>query len=402
MKKTLKFSAALPLLLLVTGCSSDTPLQTEEPLEGDYTVVMTLSGGGTRAQLPLTEEIMYLRKNNLSFATYGVDGTLKHWIFQGPTDKKNTDIKAEYFTPNWGPSVSAQLPKIDYSTDFMIAAFNVPAILRPKSSAAPFAVKDLSDNDMNLIEWPGVAADKYVWSPEGYKNPDDDKLETVVPMAGLTRVTTDYMKKYNTDIYNTATTPFALPEVELTRALAKIVIVDVDGIIGQVDVKTPQYGALTPDVQGWLKGDAVLKPNVPKGVTNNMLTQTLSTPTDYVDVNGVTCAKYEFYSFEQSFYGADGRLADINDPVRDVVKLYANADSGLVGTSKETTTVTFAPYKLMAVDEEADLATADKGAWQGVMRNTVYTFYVSRPPTGGLSIVYNTEKWEKTTETFPF
>ncbi|MDE6717550.1 MAG: hypothetical protein K2J70_05075 [Muribaculaceae bacterium] len=382
MNKYIKFSAALPLLVLAGACSSDKEAP-EAPLEGEFSVIMSI--GGTAPTRAVSPEVESLQKNQLAFATYNADGTLKDMIFNGPdSEKANTDLRAYYFLPNWGPAVAAHLKKEDYKDGFTTAAFNVPAAMRSKT----FSLANMDNADMNTLVWPGRASDGYVWNPyseEGVNN---------MPMAGRTAVSAATMKQYNEEIYS-ARNAMRLPDVDMTRALAKIVIVDADGIIDKVELDTPQYGYICPEPTGWMNGDRVLRPHVP-AVSTLTLKQTLSASNATVSYNGAACRAYEFYSFESSFYDADGNLAAPTDPVRDIALIYANEDSGLQNTSRSTTTLTFAPHRDFVVDAEADLATVDNGAWQGVMRNTVYTFVVHRPPTGGVEVVLKATPWDHT------
>lgn len=379
MNKFIKFSAALPLLVLSGACSSDkeTP---EAPLEGEFSVIMSI--GGTAPTRAADPEVASLQKKQLAFATYNADGTLKEMIFNGPdSEKANADLRAYYFLPNWGPAVAAHLKKEDYKDGFTTAAFNVPAVMRSKT----FALANMDNADMNTLVWPGRAADGFVWNPyseEGVNN---------MPMAGRTAVSATTMKQYNEEIYS-ARNAMRLPDVKMTRALAKIVIVDADGIIEKVEMDTPQYGCICPEPTGWMKEDDIIRPNV--SAVSTTIKQTLSTSNATVTYNGAACPAYEFYSFESSFYDGEGNLAAATDPVRDIVLIYANEASGLQNTSRSTTTLTFAPHDSFVVDTEADLATADHGAWQGVMRNTVYTFVVHRPPTGGFEVVVKANPWE--------
>lgn len=393
MNKFLKFSAALPLLVVAAGCTSDKD-QEALNLPEELNVVVTISGNETRASRPLTDEVKNLQRENLNFATFDKNGNLKDYLFKGATNDANKSVSAFYFVPNWGPSVSAKLKRDQYKDDFFIGCFNIPKLLRQNSASNPFDIANLSTPSMTLMEWPGKQADHYIW------NPDDVTDKTLMPMAGLTKVSREYMKKYNDNIYQYENTPFQLPDIELIPALAKIMIVDNAGLIESVDVKSPKYGSLFPDLNWWLNMDGIRKPAEPAGVAAQDVIQTLSSPT-YVRADGKKV--YVFYTFEKSFYRADGTLAPANDGARALITLHANDASGLKGTKRETTPVRFVPYSEGYPHTSVNLATEDGGAWQGVMRNTVYIFRVDAPPTGGVQVSVSAANWENhTAEDFSF
>lgn len=374
----------MPLLVLAAGCSSDKD-QEALNLPEEMNVVVTISGSETRAPLPITEEVKNLQRENLNFATFYADGKLKHYLFKGATNDANKSVSAFYFVPSWGPSVSAKLKREDYKDDFFIGCFNVPQILRYNSASNPFDIANLDNADMTLMEWPGKEADGYVWNPDNVAN------KTLMPMAGITKVTKEYMKKYNDNIYQYENTPFLLPDVDLIRALAKIVIIDRAGFIDKVEVKCPKYGALLPELNGWLNQDAILKPVEPTGRSQQEIVQTIKKPTRKQGEYNV----YECYMFERSFI-KDGRPAPAMDDIRKVVTLYANESSHLINTVRETTPVRFAPYVngVVADDPDLDLSTFGDGVWQGVMRNTVYTFIIDPPLQGGVQISVSATNWD--------
>lgn len=374
MKKIFRLSAVLPLALIIAGCSSDKE-QPVAPLEGDFDVVMSVlpSDAETRAtkeQLGNKAE-NYIQNDRLFFGTYNSDGTLKDAIYEA--GEKNAAVKAHFFIPWWGPSVAAKLPKEDYKDGFYTASFSIPKKMNGGTS-----LKSFNDAAFATLTWPDKNT---VWTP-------DTLNDNYIPMAALNQITAEYMSKYyNGHVYDD-NNPLRLPDLKLTRALAKIVIEDVDGIIKSATLRSPDKGSLVPDVATWMNSASITKPVTAPGAT--WFDQTLESPN--VD------DKYVFYTFESTFYNADGTLKGAADTARELITLIAK-DSRL-GTTK----VSIAPYVSGSpnISVNSTLATLDKGSWQGVMRNTIYYFRVHRPSVGGVEIEVKAGNWEDYKETFKF
>lgn len=399
MKKIFRISMALPVVLLLAGCSSEeapAPVQNPEQLDGYYDVLMTVATDDTRAVGEMTGSAQdnAFNEKRLYFGTFNEDGSLKHWLYEAGNCNPDPDLRVRYYLPSWGPTVAANLPFSGYKDKtFYVGAFSVPE----KMSRPTLALADLGNADFNTLNWPGTAAGNYVWTPTSDKNGTDH-----IPMAGVMKIETSLMSNYNSDINQYS--PFRLPDITFTRAMAKIVIEDLDGIIETATLKTPEKGKLLPYLPSVLNTSVAMLPAEPAGGKGRLLDQKLTAPTETVD----NVKRYVFYTYEWSFleYGSDGvtvtgiKGAEHND--RKIITLTANQASGLQGTSRATTTISFAPHSAGIPNGTMDLRTADNGLWQGVMRNTVYTFRLSRPSTGGVTVEVTATPWVKNRETFEF
>lgn len=395
MKNIFRISMVMPVALLLAGCSSD-EVNTPQTKEGSYDVQLTVTSGGTRAVTSLTGSAAEnaFNEKRLFFGTYAEDGSLKHSLYEAGKCNPDEALNVRYYLPTWGPTVAAKLPRSEYEgTDFYIGAFSIPE----KMTFSSLTLRGLTNNDTNTLKWPGTSDKNYAWTPEADKNGTEH-----IPMAGVVKVETSLMGTYNNDINQIS--PFRLPDITLTRAMAKIVIEDVDGIIETATLKTPEKGKLIPYLPAVLDSSVAMQPAEPAGGKGMLLNQKLTQPTE--TVNDVK--RYVFYSYEWSMleYAADGttvtgvKNATHND--RKIITLTANAASGLKGTSRETTQVSFAPHTAGLPGGAANLRTADGGAWQGVMRNTVYTFRVTRPSTGGVTVEVTATPWVDHRENFEF
>ncbi|MDE6297902.1 MAG: hypothetical protein K2L89_08650 [Muribaculaceae bacterium] len=385
MKNLFKISMAMPVALLLAGCSSD-DVKTPQAIEGSYDVMMTVTTGETRAVTSLagTAAENAYNVNRLFFGTYDENGALKHSLYEAGKCNTDPDLNVKYYLPTWGPTIAARLSYADYKDKtFYIGAFSIPE----KMSFASLNLRGLDNADTNTLKWPGTSANNYVWTPTDDKNKDDH-----IPMAGVMKIEPSLMANYNSDINQVS--PFRLPDITMTRAMAKIIIEDVDGIIETASLEIPEKGRLVPYLPAVLDGSVAMQPAEPTGGTGRLLNQKLTAPSE--TVNGVK--RYVFYSFERSFleYAADGSVSGIKkstSDVRKIITLTANAASGLKGTTRETTHVSFAPHSAGIAADASNLRTLDGGAWQGVMRNTVYTFRVTRPSTGGVTIEVVASPW---------
>lgn len=201
-------------------------------------------------------------------------------------------------------------------------------------------------------------------------------------MAGIAKVDADFMAGYLDHIHYNS--PLNLPTTELTRAMAKIVIVDEveGGIIGKVELESLLTGYLTPQPAAWF-AQGTLLPYSP-AAANNTFTQTLEVANS--TVNGRPA--YEFYCFERDFT----RVAAGADE-RKVVTLTAKPEYTLP-ENKRVIKLSFAPYS----KDDRDVinpAAAPTGDWAGILRNNVYTFHIYEPPTGGIQIQVTSAIWEQ-------
>lgn len=371
MKKIFKLSALLPVMALAAGCSDK---DISDPrLEGDFDVIMSLRTDATRAEDDEEEKVNpydVLDESRLFFGTYNIDGSgaLKDWLYEKGT--LNSDRSAVYFTPWWGPSVSAKFKKADYANGFFTGIFYVP-----EYANKDFKIQGKNFADMaNLtIKWPrSVEAGGQLpaWAPASDKD---------FPMAGIATVDKDIMDGYIDHIHYNS--PLNLPVTEMHRAMAKIVIVDEveNGIIGKVELESLLTGYLTPQPASWFNGTPL--PYSP-AAANNTFTQTLSTSNATVEGKPA----YEFYCFERDFTDVKA-----GDDARKVIKLTAKADYTLPADKREIK-LSFAPYgedKSVAKPNEAPT-----GDWAGILRNHVYTFRIYEPPVGGIQIQVTSAKWE--------
>lgn len=395
MKNIFKISLALPMALLLGACNDD--VKKPSAKEGSYDVAMTMLVDQTRAVSTVagSEAENAYNTNRLYFGTYDADGNKIHSLYEG--GECNKEVSAFYYHPNWGPTVSAKLPRDKYEGRvFYTGIFSVPK----KMSFESFSLRGLGDKTTNVLNWPGVKSADYVWTPSTASVAND--MDDHIPMAGVKKIETSLMDKYNNDINQYS--PFRLPDVVMTRAMAKIIIEDVDGIIESVTLATPEKGTLVPYLPALLDASKAMQPVEPEGGKGNLLPQKRTTPSE--TVNGVK--RYIFYSFEWSMleYEADGKtvkgIKGVNHDDRKIITLKANAKSGLQGSTRETTTVSFAPHSALLPGTTGNLSTVDGGAWQGVMRNTVYTFRIFKPSVGGVHVDAVATPWVKHTGTFDF
>ncbi len=392
MKKIFKISMSLPVVLLLAGCSSE-DLHEPSP-QGSYEMQVTISTGTTRADgwtSGLPEENA-LNENRLYIGTYSEQGFLKHGLYQAGVVNPDTLLNVRYSLSAWGPTLNFRLPQKEYEGEtFFIGAFSVPA----QMSDAMTELKGLADDANNTLKWP-VTTDNCYWKPTEDRNGSDH-----IPMAGLTKIDISLMEGYNTVLEKDS--PFILPDISLTRAMAKIVIEDLDGIIETVTLKTPSKGKLLPYLPSVLDSSVAMQPVEPAGGKGTLLNQKLSSPTETVtmtvDGESREVKRYVFYTYEWSFleYGSDGKtvtgIKGVNHKDREIITLTANEWSGLKGSEIESTQISFAPHESGFPATTENLNTLDGGAWQGVMRNTVYTFRVRKPSTRGGVIETTVKPW---------
>ncbi|MDE7464836.1 MAG: hypothetical protein K2M59_00210 [Muribaculaceae bacterium] len=373
MKKIMRLSAVLPVALFIAGCSSDKE-QPVAPLEGDFDVVMTVvpSEAETRASTQVGSDAENrINNNRLFFGTFEAGGVLKHPLYEA--GDKNANVKAHFFIPSWGPSVAAKLPKEDYKNGFYTAAFSIPEKMNGTKK-----LNNLNDAAFTTLSWPDKTI---IWTPGGE---DEDNN---IPMAAVNHITAQYMEEYYNSLVYDDNNPLRLPELKLTRAMAKVIVEDVDGIIQNITLTSKDKGSILPNIDDLLNGAAIVRPVTAAGATD--MKQTIS-------ATGVAGAVYVFYAFEQSFYNADGTLAVADDPARKLISLEPK-DSRL-----GTATIAIAPYAGGYVNTEAALSTLDGGAWQGLKRNTIYHFRVKKPAVGGIEIEVKPGEWQTHKEFFEF
>ncbi|MDE5974921.1 MAG: hypothetical protein K2G69_00065 [Muribaculaceae bacterium] len=401
MKTIQRIISLLPLCAIAAGCTNSEPEAGMKAKEGDFHVMMSVlpsssqtAGSGISSSVGEDAERAF-DENRLYFATYKLpvsgttyNGEYMTFLKDGATlnNSGENSVDADYFVPNWGPSVTARLPMADYKNGFAVAVFSVPA----NTAAAGFTVKDknLGEEGNFTLKWPGKAADNYVWTPSEEKVGNDYNH---IPMAGIVEVSADYMKGYNPNVY-TGLSPFGLPDIRPLRAMAKVIIEDPEGLISKLEMKTPTTGMLIPNPVEWIRSGHV---NPRMTSSRSFVTQTLTAPNGQNE-EGTDC--YVLYSYEQSFRtpvftedqgaGADGRK---------IITLYSDK-LGKNGTPA-TTTVSIAPYttdgKIDTSTEVAALMSKDGGAWQGLMRNRIYTYTISSPSQVGFKITVKVKDWIK-------
>lgn len=371
MKKILKLSALLPVMALAAGCSDK---DVADPrLEGDFDVIMSIRGENTRAD---EFDFSSIDESRLFFGTYDIagsgtlSGTLKDWLYEAGTlnDAKST----VYFTPWWGPSVSAKLKKTDYANGFFTGIFHVPAYAN-----ADFKLqgRNFSDASNITLKWPQtVAKGEFIkaWAPTSDKD---------FPMAGVAKVDKDFMDGYLEHIHYNS--PLNLPTTEMHRAMAKIVIVDevAGGIIGKVELESLLTGYLVCEKpEDWFNHTTPL-PSSPD-TADNTFTQYLDS-SDAKTVDGKPT--YEFYTFERDFTGVKA-----GDDARKVITMTAR-EGYTLPADKRVIKLAFAPYG--ADKNLANPDAAPSGDWAGICRNTVYTFRIYEPPVGGIQIQVTSAEW---------
>lgn len=400
----------MPVVLLLAGCSSeDVTAPQTQTREGSYDVMLAMTMGDTRAVTDLAgsaEENAYNEKR-LFVGTYDEQGGLKHWLYQAGKCNPDSALKVRYYLPTWGPTIAANLPfygdhehpNAGYKDKtFYVGAFSIPE----KMSFPSLSLAGLDDDHNNTLNWPGVAETNYVWKPVSDKNGQDH-----IPMAGVKKIETSLMGKYNTDINQIS--PFRLPDIYMTRAMAKIIIVDVDNIIETATLQVPEKGKLVPYLPAVLDPSVPMQPSEPAG-KRKLLDQKLTASNATID--GQKC--FVFYSYEWSFFETDSNgnpilrdgkpvVKEADDVARKIITLTANDASGLKNTTRATTKVSFAPHTGGFPGGVSDISTADDGLWQGVMRNSVYTFKVVKPSAGGFHVTVEATPWKKADrETFEF
>lgn len=381
MKKIFILPGLAAALVVFAGCSSERLAPAS--VGGDLDVVMSMqvAGSETRATQIGSEDGTpaenAINNGRLFFGTYETDGTglkLKDALYEAGTS--NAAVNAQFFIPSWGPSVAARLPRDDkdgktgYKNGFYTAAFSVPAAMN-----ATTTMSGLGDASFTTLAWPGSG--NTAWAPGG--NTDNN-----IPMAGIGVVSAQYLSDYyNETVYGE--TPLRLPDIHMLRAMAKIVIEDPDGIISEVSLKSLDKGSLVPDVETWkaslTSSSTTVRPVTASGAAE--FTQVIDTP------NGTGGRQFVFYTFERSFYNAAGTaVAGATDAVRKLITLKSTK------VEPSEISIALAPYNDEGeIDTTKSIATADEGVWQGVMRNTVYIYRISRPAAGGIRIEVKPGSW---------
>ena len=406
-KQYLTYIASLAAAATLTACGSS-PLA-DEPggLSGieqmELPVIMSVAptagdGGnifdhGTQPTDPLLRAESAINPKSLYIATYTAsDAKLIEVIYAAGEHPAGVTF---FDHATWGPTFSFTLNKethTEYASDFYIAAFSIPEMAKSGDfQTIPGNV--LSDPRLKLDD---SLKDK-VWTLESdLENLTDGSV--LIPMAGCERITTEWLEAtYNRDIYGVA--PLQLPAIRMTRAMAKIVIEDLDGIITSATCTHNAGGRLFPHaLEGtntgissiWWSKDfndiPAAFPNVDENLALNTQIKTApdiaATEANEATGDPAKPAKYIFYAYEHDFTGKAA-----NDAIRGLVTLTAD---GLPDK-----TIHISPYdngKLSEKSYEA-IQNADDGAWRGLLRNHCYTFSVSKPDNGELQIYVKTAIW---------
>ena len=420
-KQYLTYIASLAAAATLTACGSS-PLA-DEPggLSGieqmELPVIMSVAptagdgenifDHGTQPTDPLLRAESAINPKNLFIATYTAsDAKLIEVIYSAGTPGTGVTF---YDHATWGPTFSFTLNKethTEYNQDFYIVAYSLPkkmgiggntlyqfpasgTILNETSAPGLILANDLL----------GTENDPKTWTLSDYKNLTSDGSDILLPMAGCERITKDWLEStYNRDIYGVA--PLQLPAIRMTRAVAKIVIEDVDEVIASATLHHNKTGRLIPrGVQNPEDGVSAIwwsqtftdtpnyEPNVPTGTIEQTWHQ--QTPQNLIEITKEDDSKvkaYVFYAFEHDFNGEKG-----DSELRHLITLEPKPTTGLSAHKP----LYIAPYDNGKLSEKSydEIKDADSGAWRGLLRNHCYTFSVSKPDNGELQIYVKTAIW---------
>lgn len=358
-------------LLLMTGCATEVLRMDDEDEGNNVKMLMAVlppaadppggSDPGSDAECAYSKSALYI-------GSFDTDGTYKEYFLRAGVENPDQAMNAKFFDASWGPTMSVHLNTTKYPTAFIAAAFSVP------TKCGSFSFASLSDTHASrTINWPGSGTNNVF-------TPADDEVNNI-PMAGVITVTEGYIDEgYK-----------RTPDIEMTRAMAKIVIEDPEQIIQSATLKTPDKGYLWPNTSDFLDGVGT-DPTAPSNMT--LLDQTLTEKVTVKDKNGDDVQAFVFYTYEQYFLNKAA-----NDPARGVITLTANEASGLKDNdgNPRTTTIYVAPYSQGKPDTSktaSGLNTHENGVWKGIKRNHVYTFTVRPPQQMGLYITVHVKNWE--------
>lgn len=358
------------------------------------------------ANNPLLAAESAINPNRLFVAAYNAtDDRLLDVLYAGGDASKVTTNTVRYTSTLWGTTFAFTLDnspvggtgKGKYDEDFYIVALAIPAEAKSEYTfPAEFADVELSIGEA-MKDFSGTLK-------EYQENVLDRNLTTqpdvFIPMAGCELITNEWFKDMF-DRDRDGLEALRLPNIRMTRALAKIIIEDVDGILDSAEITHNAAGQLLPPGKNggiWWSTDGVsfsdmpdAVPHMPSGaVPVNTLTQTSFTIAGSEDGdNPKKGSKYVFYSYEHDFTSDGGKAAD--DAARGLITLTPTAESNLQGTK----TIYIAPYEGGKVSEKTydQISDLENGAWRGLLRNHCYTFSVTKPANGDIQIYVKATQW---------
>lgn len=413
--------ASAALMLMAASCSHAEPASEEGGLSGldQMEVPMVMSvlpetnpgagdyDHGTQPTDLIARAECAINPADLYIGTFTPDGELIDVLYNGGIPGNGNPTGTVFFDhATWGPTISFTLNKEthnEYNSDFYIAAFAVPEI--DDNPAFDITRNTLTEPGLTF---PSALVGK-TWTEEDITNLGNGTSHAFIPMAGCQLITNTWLEAtYNRDIYGVA--PLQLPSILMTRAVAKIVIEDLDGIIISATCKYNSKGNLFPHTIdnhpgkfGWwskeFQDTPPAIPNIPLSLTESdkstpTLTSANASRQNETD-DTKTVNQFIFYAFEHDFKEKDATASE-----RGLITLTAN---GLPDK-----TIYIAPYtnggkELTGNDATyASLADRDNGAWTGLLRNHCYTYSVSKPANGEMQIYVKATKWEYERITFDF
>ena len=328
---------------------------------------------GTDAERAINPDHLYI-------ATYSADGKLIDALL---TDGKTSDDAVYYPDMSYGPTVIFRVANEKFASsyqgkDFYVVAYSIPENTRPDSPQ--FAWNDINATNNYNLKWPGAAGS--VWAPAD-NNTDN------IPMAGCVKVTPEAYAQAEAAV---TTGHIKLPSVPLPRAMAKVVINDVDNILAEVSLTTLDKGLLIPDFDYWWNAGAI----APRAAAStNPLAQKLTDP------NGTTShgkGQYTFYAYEMDFTDKAS-----NAPERQLITVKAKDAFG-IAHDRLTKQISIAPYSEgeLADYTAEELKTYDEGFWCGLLRNHIYEYNIHKPANGELVIYVKAGEWTIERETFDY
>lgn len=347
---------------------------------------------------PVAKAESTIKSSELYIATYTPTGEMIEKLYDGPNGAASGVSFYDHLT--WGPTIAAKLNKqthTEYNQDFFIAAFAVENGMLEGSSTFNLNAAGGTIG----INYPSAGS---LWSPSGNVSTNNCRI----PMAGCIFISKRWIEEnYNKDIYGVA--PMELPSIPMVRAMAKIVIEDIGGIISKAECRHRSKANLKPkgisannlwwiplesEESTWKVTD-LFRPNTPSG--NDLITQT-------VTVTPKENNKIIFYAFESDFkdLGSNGTV-DFNPTgttdTRAMIRLTAS------NVSLGTKTIHIAPYDdgILGTKTYTELTAGENGyMWSGLLRNHCYTFKVEKPSEGEIKIYVKASEWTRERIDFEF
>lgn len=396
MRKSYLSYITVTAALLLSSCGVSTMndeggLQSLDQIE--VPVVMAVLPDAVNGETPVATDAIGLAEcainpKNLYIATYTEAGNLIEVLFNGGIPSTNASQTQYFGNTAWGPSIAFTLNKekhSEYNSDFCIAAFAVSkqmnasfgfnqTVSGENVSWSNYNTESGASTLANLgttLTFPSVSDS---WEPSSDIADNGEDLH--IPMAGYVKVSQEYLNtNYKPEVLGTG--PLRLPSIPMTRAMAKIIIEDIDDIIASAQFKTNNLAELIPQQddgsQWWSVRSAGRRVHLP-AETQDPVTLTVTGGNASRQEGGRTIKQYIFYVFEHEFYNKG-----VKDDSRKLITLTAQAGK----VSSTTKDIYIAPYQEGGStdpdSEITDLNTRDAGAWSGILRNHCYTFQVRKP-----------------------